>query len=541
MARSIRRCASLHLLVGALAAVLLSPGGARAIVRPLEARGDFAASIDIVDRWRDDATLDVVVLVEVANSDLAFDEVGGGSGARLRVEVELTSLDGEAVREVRTVQSPVLSAEDAASTTLRQRFGVVLEAVPFRAGRVSVSVFDEVGRKSGLVNLLQRAERVTAAAGAWAAHEGPRATAGIALEQPLFLAQAPLERWRASVLGGNDGEGRLYDYAQPSRRYGLEQDRLQIFLPVWPAAGGLPLDDQAPGLRVEVASLDLDFALTDTITFDNTGRAALAAGRPAGLFYELDVNLLPEGSFLLSLGPTDRRGRGAVVQFDVVWRLAALARRPDQVRGEGRTIFAGAELRSFLEASAAEQEARLQAYWDSVNPEPSSPVNEAQLEFQYRLAFVKQFLGGFGENGAEDPRGEVFLALGPPDGIKTEHMPMNFRDQDDARINVYQRFAPDREGSWARGNTSWADPSPYGSDDPIPQPYSHRAETQRVTSQQTAAHSFGFELWEYDNGGNSLWPNRFSASGMGQRFLFVDRTGSGDYFLESSNVIQGEE
>ena len=35
--------------------------------------------------------------------------------------------------------------------------------------------------------------------------------------------------------------------------------------------------------------------------------------------------------------------------------------------------------------------------------------------------------------------------------------------------------------------------------------------------------------------------NRFSAAGMGQRFLFVDRSGTGEYFLESSNIVQGEE
>ncbi|MFN2371270.1 MAG: GWxTD domain-containing protein [Candidatus Krumholzibacteriia bacterium] len=327
----------------------------------------------------------------------------------------------------------------------------------------------------------------------------------------------------------------------PARRYGLEQDRLQLFVPVWPPVGGVPAEADSQGLQVMITSLELDFALTDTVAFDNTGRATLAAGRPAGLLYELDVNLLPEGSFLLSLAPLDRRGRGVVTQFDVIWRLAALARRPSQLRGEGRTVFYGADLERFLAASAAEQEAMLTAYWDGVNPDPESPVNEAYLEFQYRLAFVRQFLGGFDEFGASDARGEVFLALGMPDDIRSEHMPQNFRDQDDARINVFQRFAPDREGTMARGNTGSAQTGPYGAHDPIPQPWSHRAENQRALSQQKSTHLQGFELWEYDNGGKPLWESRFSRSGMGQRFLFVDRNGTGDFYLESSNVIQGEE
>jgi hypothetical protein len=38
-----------------------------------------------------------------------------------------------------------------------------------------------------------------------------------------------------------------------------------------------------------------------------------------------------------------------------------------------------------------------------------------------------------------------------------------------------------------------------------------------------------------------LFVNRLSNKGMGQRFLFVDRTGTGAYEIASSNVIQGDE
>ncbi|HPF71482.1 MAG TPA: GWxTD domain-containing protein [Candidatus Krumholzibacteria bacterium] len=541
MVRNACRSAIVRIIPVIIAAVLLVPAEGRAIVRPLVGEGDFVASVDVVNRWRDQGVLDVVVLVEVTNADLSYKEEDGGLVARLRIEADLYSLDGLMLSDKRPVRTAVLSADEAGSPTLRQTFGLVLSNVPFRAGRIDVRVYDVNARKEGLLNEMRKRSRISAATGAWAAHEGPEAARGVALEDPLFLAHAPLDRWNPAALDAADGGGLLHDYAHPSRRYGLEQDRLQVFIPVWPPSGGLSLDDAAPGLRVAVTSLDMDVSVIDTIGFDATGRAALAAGRPAGLFYELDVNLLPEGSFLLNVAPLDRQGRGALAQFDVVWRLDALARRPGQVRGEGRTIFSGAELDAFLAASPGEQEGRLKAYWDSVNPDPSSPLNAAYLEFQYRLAFVRQFLGGFDEWGARDPRGEIFLALGAPDQVKTEHMPMNYRDQDDARINVFNRFAPDREGTMARANSGSDAPSPYSAEDPIPQPWSHRAENQRATSQQTAAHLFAFELWEYDNGGKSLWPNRFSHSGMGQRFLFVDRTGTGQYFLESSNVVQGEE
>jgi len=72
-------------------------------------------------------------------------------------------------------------------------------------------------------------------------------------------------------------------------------------------------------------------------------------------------------------------------------------------------------------------------------------------------------------------------------------------------------------------------------------PYSPRAEKVMNTTRYSASHAHGFELWKYDHGGKPLFLNRFSEQGMGQRFLFVDKTGSGDYYLESSNLIQGDE
>ena len=121
-------------------------------------------------------------------------------------------------------------------------------------------------------------------------------------------------------------------------------------------------------------------------------------------------------------------------------------------------------------------------------------------------------------------------------------MPNDNRAQDDARINVFNRFAPERDAFAERENQGRVTTSRYdGADRPDWQPYSLRAETQRGIALQKTSHLFGFELWEYDNGGKPLWPSRFSHIGMGQRFLFVDRTGTGQFYLESSNVVQGEE
>jgi GWxTD domain-containing protein len=421
---------------------------------------------------------------------------------------------------------------------------LVLEDVPFRSGRLNCQIYDVNRRRPGLLNQAKKRSSRAECATAWAAEDGPRAPAGIALEDPLFLVHAPFEDWNPeSTTEATGNDGWLHDYTHPSRRYGLEQDRLQIFQPVWPQAGGIAMEQENMGLRVQVVSMAMEYVINDTIRFDRRGRAALAAGRPAALFYELDVNLLPEGAYRMSLAPLDGQGRGSLVDFDVVWRLEALGRHRSQILGEGRTVMEGRELKKFLAASPAEQEKLLDEFWENLNPDPESPVNEVYLEFQYRLAYVRKFLGGFGQFGANDERGEVFLLMGPADEVQLHHMPMNFRDQDDARIKVYQRFAPDREGIEAKGSSvgGTQDLDPYQDFGGIPMPYSRHAETQRQTKVFSPTHNFAFELWKYDDVGNTLFPNRFSRKGMGQRFLFVDRTGSGDYSLESSNVLQGEE
>lgn len=406
-----------------------------------------------MNTWRNQDRLDVVVMVEVCNGDLEFAREEGGLVARLRIEVGLAGYDGAAVSDTRQVRTPPLNPADAASRTQFQVFGLILEDVPFRAGRLTCGVFDVNRRRVGLLNQLSKNPARSECAADWYAEDGPRAPRGLALEDPLFLARAPLGIWNPDhVQQEAASTDWLQDYAHPSRRYGLQEERLQIFLPVWPPATGAAAHEDLAGLRVQITGLDMPIVLNDTIAVDERGRSALSAGRSAGLFYELDVNLLPEGSYRLSLAPLGGQGRGLLRDFTVVWRLDALGRHRHQVLGEGRTVFTGAQLETFLASSPLEQEARLDEFWDALNPDPESPVNPAYLEFQYRLAYVREFLGGFGEFGPHDARGEVFLLLGPPDEMQGERMPMNDRDQDDARIKVYQRFAPDRDGTWAKGD-----------------------------------------------------------------------------------------
>ncbi len=538
-------CFYSYILLSCLILVsVLWPPQAQAILHPLDGGGNFHTSVDVINRWVSEDQLDVMVLVEVTNADLKFEREGDGFVGRVRVEVTLESLAGEIVTRKRQIHTPAMSEADAGARTQFQVFGVLLRDVSFREGRVSCGVYDVNQRKPGILNSARKNSASSECSTAWVAESAPRPTTGVALEEPLFLMQAPMDAWNPSHVDAQaEDSGWLQDYTHPSRRYGLQQDHLQIFQPVWPQAGGVPLDHEPAGLRVEVVNLDMDFALHDTVRFDDRGRQALAAGRPAALFYSLDVNLLPEGAYLLNMAPLDGQGRGSLTRFDVIWRLSALGKHRGLVLGEGHTVFSGRELKDFLGSSPAEQEKLLEEFWDALNPDLESPVNEAYLEFQYRLAYVQKFLGGFGEFGAVDDRGEVFLLLGPADEIQTKHMPMNFRDQDDARIKVYQSLAPDRDGTTAKGGSigGTQNINPYEAVGGVPMPYSYSAERDRGNIVYSASHNFPFELWKYENGGNPLFPSRFADRGLHPRFLFIDQTGQGDYKLESSNVLQADE
>lgn len=536
-------------LAGMLAPLV--PVAAAGLVQPLDGRGNFHSYIDVVNRWRSEQQLDVLVLVSVANGDLATREEDGRLVARLRLEATLTGPDGREVTRTRNVRTRPLSALDASSRTLRQVFGVLLSDVPFRDGQLTCTVTDVNRRRPGLLNALERKDARSEVATDWFAEPGPRAAVGLALDDPLYLVQAPLASWNPEgAAEATESGGLLGDYVHPPRVYGLEQDHLQLVVPVWPQAGGVHEAAQLAGLRLQVLSDDGIFTLTDSISFDARGRAALEAGRPAYLFYDLDVNQLPEGSYHLSLAPQGGQGRGQLGGFSVVWRLGALARHHDLVAGEGFTVFDGQERERFLAASPTEREAMLDDFWERQNPEPGSPVNRARLEFQYRIAYVQQNLGGFGPRGANDGRGEVYLLLGPPDAREREPMPMNYRDQDDARVKVYDRLALERPGSTAKGAEAVSGQkaaSPYETIGGVPiagsveAPGSLKAERDRVEMLYRPGYGMGFELWKYDNGGKPLFANRLAGKGMGQRFLFVNITGTGLYEIESSNVIRGDD
>ena len=101
------------------------------------------------------------------------------------------------------------------SSTLFQVFGVVLEDVPYRAGRIRVGVYDVNRNRPGILSSAKKTHNRSECATDWAAEDGPRAPRGIALEDPLFVAHAPFAEWDPDRPEAAVGEetGWLQDYA----------------------------------------------------------------------------------------------------------------------------------------------------------------------------------------------------------------------------------------------------------------------------------------------------------------------------------------
>jgi hypothetical protein len=112
-----------NLIFSFLLVFALAPRPAAAILHPLDGGGNFHSSVDVINRWVAEDRLDVLVIFEVANADLKFEEENGRMVARLRAEVRLTSLDGREIARKRQIRSSGMSPDDAASRTQHQVFG----------------------------------------------------------------------------------------------------------------------------------------------------------------------------------------------------------------------------------------------------------------------------------------------------------------------------------------------------------------------------------------------------------------------------------
>ena len=529
---------------GLAAAVVLSGAGEprsaeAAWLRPAVGTGNFSFACDLVTLIDDAGQRDVVVTVAVPHSELTFRNDAGLMRARVRATVRITAHDGRAADVQKTFRLAARSEAEARTPTLSQVFNVILEDVPFDSGDVEIRI-EDLNRSRGPAILGSKKKAMAKAVADWYAPPS-RSGTGLSVGEAVFMEHAPIRTWAQDGRRLSAGGGGPWGYVNPARRYGLECEALQLYFTLEPPA---LVEDRrraaSRDLRVEISSEHLDFALRDTIRLTAAARRALVAGRPAAVYWEMDAGGLPPGAFRLGIAPLDTTGRGLLTGFDMVWRLDHLARPMDDILGEGRTVFQGDELRHFEASARVEQQIMLEAFWDALDPSPEDPYNEARAEFARRVSYVRTFLGGFDENGAGDPRGRLYIILGEPDSIREEALPMNDQDLNDARIMVYDRYAPERLGSSVRGKNIHSSEEVmtsrgrYAGVGAIPMPYSYLADKD-IKANLTASGTRAFQLWRYDDGGDGLFLNSYTGMGGGLRFLFVDKTGKGDYVLDSDN------
>lgn len=511
---------------------------------PVEGVGNFRFTCDVMTAPCDDGTADVAAVLSIANRDLTFVTEAGRSSAQVRVTLRLVGTDGTTNEAVTTKRLHTARKVDADSPTLRQEFVVVLRGVVIPVGTCEVMVEDLQRRRPGLNHVATDRLAYALAVADWHA-PARREARGLAIGDAVYLSHAPIRRWSEEGRLQPPGLGGPWDYVNPGRRYGLGCESVQFYATIEPPQR--VEDRQRAATRsilVRIESDHLDFALVDTIITTDAVRRALVSGRTAAVYWEMDAGGLPPGEFRLGLAPIDTVGRGLLSTFSVVWRLEKLARRTDDLLGEGRTVLYGADREAFESASPVEQGLILDEFWRHTDPTPGDRYNEALAEFRRRVEFVRNYLGGFGAFGAKDPRGRVYLVLGSPDSAQEEAMPLNEIQVEDARRQVYERYRPEQIGSFFQGVDGAGGSSysllpgsrPYSN----PIPYSYTADKVN-RAKRSGDSSRGFLLWRYDQGGSQLFHNSYSGRGGGMQFLFIDRLGKGEYVLDSDNTwLEGD-
>jgi len=521
-----------------LAMASLQPAAA-AWLRPVVGSGYFEFTCDAVNLPRDDGAVDVVVLVAIPHRQLTFIDEAGATRARVRTTVTIEGPDGKQWQAVESSRLSTRRPADAEAPALRQEFTLVVGGIEAPAGLLTVKIEDLNRRRPGL-GYLGSDERAFAVATADWESAPRRETAGLAVGDAVFLAHAPIREWGVSGRPTPAGHGGPWEYVNPMRRYGLEVEALQVYFNVEPPRR---VEDRmrAAGrsLLVRIESDRLDFALVDTIETTSAVRSALTAGHPAAIYWEMDAGGLPPGSYRMALAPVDSVGRGLLTSFDVVWSLTQLAMDHDLVLGEARTVLRGDQLARFEDAPRSEQPLILDEFWREHDPDPADPYNASRAEFQRRIDHVQRFLGGFGARGAKDPRGEVYLLLGRPDAVHEEALPMNESMVNAAREVVFDRFQEMTLGS--TGTAPWNFTDYVGTERNRPGslsgfvPHTYMGDII-ASSSRMSDNSRSFLLWRYDEAGEQLFRNSYSGRSGGLRFLFIDRTGLGDYKLDATNV-----
>ena len=552
-----------------------------ALLRPYDGLGSFTTTIDVQPCPAGEDLWDLQVVISVRPGDLIYvrEQLELPMRAQLEVSLDLAGADGATYAATQSVELVARSLGAAQDLDRTEHVVVTLPGVGSPGGELTVRVEDLNQERRGVRGFRERPRAFSETHCYWIRPDSPLTADGLALGDPLFLKGYPVRDFLGQR-GRHDPAALLdeaRDYFDVERLYGLSAGTLQVAFTVYPPAENRAALLHHAGLRLEILSRELRYSRVDTLRLRDDQVTLLGVGRPTLVIAEVDVETLPPGTFLLNCAPLGP-GNGWVAEFDVVWSMGTPRRRGDEELALATLLLDADKLARYRNSDAVGRLDLMNAFWAPLDPEPDTPQNEAWIEFSERAAYVRQFLGGYGQDGSLDPRAAIYLQLGTPNRIAFLDVPAEGterRDPDKQTLDDFAFFQDTRQtqalpvgGSMSPG--AGLDSKGFVSSAHTPSAFlpgngtlgvgRDEQSTYRFPGSRTfpmsgaylhymARHSRGpsrrpepvLETWTYGHGGFPLCPGRYS-DGMPMSFEFFFDPTQGTYVLrEVRNVAEGED
>lgn len=513
--QTLRRSSRIVLLIAALSAlVALDVHAPQA--REVVGHGDFDFYLDTVAFRGREGRVVAEVNVRIPNNEIKFRETSGSFESRLKFSVLVTDLDGKAVIE--DAEEMIFREEAEDRTTSSLFFQTVIKRYHLDPGvyLLSYAIEDLEATKTTMMARVR----------------GKNAKAMIRrmrFDLPEIPPDVPSFSEAKFVwdIEESGSEGRREYHPNPPRVYGLYKDTLMVYMELYlpeemanaPTFEFQSVIADAKGEEVQVSRIDLT----------NPGPGVGGDDGAYPVLLREDLNQLTAGvySLYVSFHLDGRRlSRIHAGSFSVAWDLRTWEVPRREMLAEARFLLGDQKFEEFVARPPGEQESMLDALWKGADPSPETGENEAYETFLARLEFANEHYSDFGP-AVFDPRGQLYMRLGPPDEIIQDVIPLNRETVSEAVQLIEDRYHPVSfsthgvklySGEAKRSNV--VDPRELG--------------VQRAGDNV----AYPFELWVYHTSGEAILErDRLQEADIGMRYLFIDREGYGRYKLESSSSI----
>jgi len=515
-------CPPAPLRAAALVLLAVMLAGAPALAGEVAGHGDFGFYLDTV-AFRGRAGHDLAeVSIRIPNNELRFVVDKGVATNHSRLSVLIEDVDGKAV--IKDAEDRTFTESDAEHATSSLYFQTVIKRYQLEPGiyLLSYAIEDLDAPKTSLVGRMKDQNRTSV-------------VRDLRLELPSMPDDEPSFS-QAKFLWdvGEEHDGRHEYHPNPPRLYGLYKDTLMVYMELYlpdslahaPGFRFQSLLLNARGEEMKVTNVDLPAA------GDGEGGTTTGGVRTYPILLREDLSRFPAGTYSLRVSffmgdrPLSRARAGG---FSVAWDLRTWEVPRREMLAEARFLLGDKEFDAFQKLSLGDQEQTLDQTWKRIDPTPETDVNEAYETFLARLAYVNEHFSDFGP-AIFDPRGQLYVRLGPPDELVQDVIPLNRETVSEAVEAVddpYHAISFSTHGvkQYNRG---------VGRENIIdPRSLAGEREGDNV--------AYPFELWIYHTAGDPILPrDDVKEIDIGMRYLFVDRKGYGHYKLESSSSISNK-